>query len=906
MRYLERMGRKAAWLAVLTALLVLAAGVALAGAYPFTGITNDATNMRRTPNSSQANVIVRIPEGDAVTVLGTAGNFFKIEYDGRTGYVFQKYVERSTAANVGGSQASDALTAPGYPYETVALDDVNLRKERSTESKRLASIPASAVVTVKGIQGNWASVSYNGQDGWCQKKYLQLLDIVAVTATPIPAPTMQPGEDATSYQVLQSGADGDQVMALQEALVELKFLTGIADGVYSAATAQAVMAFQRVNEYPITGIADANMQAFLFNGKPKNASGVKTEVRTLPALSGITVNSGDKGLIVRTIQSKLAALGLYTGGITGTYDNATVKAVKAFQKENGIKQDGICGGNTQDLLLGVAAVTATPAPAYTPTPTPLPTFNIPRDTVRKGTRNADAKLVQERLIELGYLAEAADGNFGTASVAALKSFQRRNNLEDDGVAGSGTYAVLFSHLAVPAYYAITPAPALPQAPTATPVVTPAMPPITKDNVVVVKEGVSGDAVLRLQYRLTELGYYQSPLDGKCKADDVAAIRAFQRANGLDVDGVAGYATQVALYSATAVMDNGLMAGSAINTDTTLKKGMYGAAVKDLQLRLITLGYLKDEADGNFGTNTAEAVYNFQRNNGLVRDGKAGPKTLAAIYSATAVRPTAAPTVKPTATRAPATIQTALTLRQGDVNSSVKQMQERLITLGYLNGKADGNFGAQTYRALKEFQRKNALDADGIAGKQTIAALNSVNAIGSVINGSNTNQNIQAPAVTTAPDASLGLGTTVRVTAANVVYEYWYSEVRAACRKYPYATVYDYQTGISWQVHMFSYGKHAEAEPLTANDTHKMEQACGGNVWTPRPVWVIFADGTIRMATTHSVPHEVQHIRDNDFEGHTCIHFPRTDAQVTAIGPYATKHQRAVEQGWAETQAMAGK
>ena len=102
--------------------------------------------------------------------------------------------------------------------------------------------------------------------------------------------------------------------------------------------------------------------------------------------------------------------------------------------------------------------------------------------------------------------------------------------------------------------------------------------------------------------------------------------------------------------------------------------------------------------------------------------------------------------------------------------------------------------------------------------------------------------------------------------------------------------------------MFSYGKHAEIEPLTEKDTEKMYQACGYQKWTPKPVWVIFADGTIRIATTHSVPHEVQHIRDNNFAGHSCLHFPRTMAQVTAIGPYATKHQNAVDKAWAELQA----
>ena len=76
----------AVMLAVL--LLTLAAGEALAVSYPFTGVVTDDTNMRAAPSSATANIIRRIPKGDAVTVTGASGNFYRIEYDGRTGYVF--------------------------------------------------------------------------------------------------------------------------------------------------------------------------------------------------------------------------------------------------------------------------------------------------------------------------------------------------------------------------------------------------------------------------------------------------------------------------------------------------------------------------------------------------------------------------------------------------------------------------------------------------------------------------------------------------------------------------------------------------------------------------------------------------------------------------------------------------
>ena len=77
-------------------------------------------------------------------------------------------------------------------------------------------------------------------------------------------------------------------------------------------------------------------------------------------------------------------------------------------------------------------------------------------------------------------------------------------------------------------------------------------------------------------RLTALGYYNSRRDGVCMADDAAAIRAFQRMNGLSVDGVAGYDTQVLLYSATAIGSDGMMAGASVDVSVTLRREAHDA------------------------------------------------------------------------------------------------------------------------------------------------------------------------------------------------------------------------------------------------------------------------------------------------------------------------------------------
>ena len=59
---------------------------------------------------------------------------------------------------------------------------------------------------------------------------------------------------------------------------------------------------------------------------------------------------------------------------------------------------------------------------------------------------------------------------------------------------------------------------------------------------------------------------------------------------------------------------------------------------------------------------------------------------------------------------------------GSRGEEVKKIQTKLKSWGYYNGSIDGVYGSKTYEAVKSFQRKNGLTADGIAGSQTLAAL----------------------------------------------------------------------------------------------------------------------------------------------------------------------------------------
>ena len=73
-----------------------------------------------------------------------------------------------------------------------------------------------------------------------------------------------------------------------------------------------------------------------------------------------------------------------------------------------------------------------------------------------------------------------------------------------------------------------------------------------ENIILLKYGSKGEEVRILQLRLAELGYLTGEADGIYGDDTREAVRAFQRRNGLSVDGIAGKQTQTRLYSEDAV------------------------------------------------------------------------------------------------------------------------------------------------------------------------------------------------------------------------------------------------------------------------------------------------------------------------------------------------------------------
>ena len=264
--------------------------------------------------------------------------------------------------------------------------------------------------------------------------------------------------------------------------------------------------------------------------------------------------------------------------------------------------------------------------------------------LRRGSRGAAVQQLQQQLIKLGFLQGSADGIFGPQTEAAVRSFQKAYGLKQDGIAGPATLGKLVEVLSGSTGSSGSSSAPAPEPPSRS---ESSSAPITTT----LRLGSRGSQVVTLQRRLNELGYNCGVADGIFGSRTRQAVMAFQRDNGLAVDGIVGPKTIAKLFAVSNPPQNRNPEPSAPpssgeqpsrgdessnqNTTppitTTLKLGSRGDQVVTLQKRLNELGYNCGVADGIFGSRTRQAVMAFQRDNGLAVDGIVGPKTIAKLF-----------------------------------------------------------------------------------------------------------------------------------------------------------------------------------------------------------------------------------------------------------------------------------
>ena len=361
---------------------------------------------------------------------------------------------------------------------------------------------------------------------------------------------------------------------VQQRLIDYGYLQGTADGIIGPRSVAALRLFQKIAGLRASGKADAETLDALFS----------TEAVRLPA----ALNGGSKGEDVERLQNRLIQFGFMEGTADGSYGQATVNAVRAFQRHLGdqgyeewITADGAASSVTQYCLYDDR-------------------YSTYLRSLAPGDSDDEVLRVQRRLRQLGYLdADPAD-TLDEYAQDALELFKQRAGLADACI-GRETIDALFGASAPRAAYCAP-----------------------HD----IAAGDSGLAVREVQQALVSGGLMSRLPDGKYSKDveeGLAKLYKYLQAEG-DVDAELFADPKAVSAEAQIALQRGLLGYRTSDTDNKTE-------ATRIQNRLYTLCYLpKSGIDGLFGRNSEKAIADFQSANGLIPTGEADEATQSLLFS----------------------------------------------------------------------------------------------------------------------------------------------------------------------------------------------------------------------------------------------------------------------------------
>ena len=241
----------------------------------------------------------------------------------------------------------------------------------------------------------------------------------------------------------------------------------------------------------------------------------------------------------------------------------------------------------------------------------------------------------------------------------------------------------------------------------------------------VSDGIVGDVtwntlkneIATIQAQLNKKGCSVGTVDGIAGPTTYNAVISFQNKNGLTADGQVGPATWDVLFD---TISGGNSYSRILKLTSPL---MYGEDIRAVQNKLNSLGYVAGTADGYYGNMTRNAVINFQSKKGLAADGDVGPTTWSALFN--------------TSTSGGSGYSRILKLTSPLMyGEDIRAVQNKLNSLGYNAGTADGYYGNDTRTAVISFQTARGIDIDGEVGPTTWKTLFNTSTSGG--NGSTSN------------------------------------------------------------------------------------------------------------------------------------------------------------------------
>lgn len=179
------------------------------------------------------------------------------------------------------------------------------------------------------------------------------------------------------------------------------------------------------------------------------------------------------------------------------------------------------------------------------------------------------------------------------------------------------------------------------------------------------------------------------------------------------------------------------------------------------------------------------------------------------------------------------------LEPGDSGASVKTMQQRLRSKGYLSSsQVSGEYDSPTKLAIRVFQLENSLSITGTADTTTLKKLYSSSA--------KSRKKIEA-------------------------LDWFKGGVSRVFPRRGSAVIVDVETGARISIRRTGGSNHADVEPKSSSDTKKLKKIYGGSwSWDSRAV-ILIADGHYIAAAINGMPHGQGLSDSNSFDGQFCLH-----------------------------------
>ena len=112
-----------------------------------------------------------LAKGKTVALKGSKGSWYKITFNGKTGYISKSYVKRVSTKT---SSSSSTVTKNKTGTVNISSGSLNMRKGPGTSYAVVKSLKKGAKVTITGTSGSWYKIKHSGSTGYVSKSYIKL------------------------------------------------------------------------------------------------------------------------------------------------------------------------------------------------------------------------------------------------------------------------------------------------------------------------------------------------------------------------------------------------------------------------------------------------------------------------------------------------------------------------------------------------------------------------------------------------------------------------------------------------------------------------------------------------------------------------------------------------------------